>query len=119
LCSHFQIPNELGHRTIPSYVSFDDAGILVGEAAKNALVSNPDRTIFDAKRLIGRSYLDADVQKDIGDFPFEVVKRGGTIAIAVGDTFWTPEEISAQVLLKLKQTAETHIREPVEVSKGT
>lgn len=89
---------------------------MVGEAAKDALIANPNGTIFDAKRLIGRSYLDLDVQKDIKNFPFEVVRRGDGSAILVGDTAWSPEEISAQVLLNLKETAEKYIRESVEVS---
>ena len=111
-----QVPNELGHRTTPSYVSFTDTGILVGDAAKSAAPTNPGKTIFDAKRLIGRSLVDKDVRQDVQQYPFEVVNRGNNITISIDDTHWAPEEISAQVLLKMKGIAEAYTGESIEVN---
>ncbi|RUS69613.1 hypothetical protein EGW08_022626, partial [Elysia chlorotica] len=69
------IPNEQGNRITPSYVAFTPDGIrLIGDAAKNQLTSNPQNTIFDVKRLIGRTWDDPAVQKDIKNFPFKVVE---------------------------------------------
>ena len=70
------IPNEQGNRITPSYVAFTPEGIrLIGDAAKNQLTSNPQNTIFDVKRLIGRTWDDPAVQKDIKNFPFKVVEK--------------------------------------------
>ena len=88
---------------------------MIGDAAKNQLTSNPENTVFDAKRLIGRDWNDADVQKDIKTFPFKVIKNNGadnnklSIQLYVGgddgnggDRKFSPEEISAMVLGKMK-----------------
>ena len=111
------IANDQGHRITPSWVSFTDDERLVGDAAKNAYHSNPENTVFDAKRLIGRKFDDPEVQKDMKHWPFKVVEKAGKPVIQVhykGDlkTF-TPEEISAMVLTKMKETAEAYLGEKV------
>jgi molecular chaperone DnaK (HSP70) len=88
----------------------------VGESAKRGLSSNPGNTVFDAKRLIGRSYWDDGVQQDIRHFPFRVVNKGGVPAININNKLYSPEEISAIVLRNLKESAETYLGEPVEAS---
>jgi molecular chaperone DnaK (HSP70) len=93
------IANDQGHRITPSYVGFTDEERLVGDAAKNQAPMNPTNTVFDAKRLIGRRFDEADVQNDMKHFPFKVVSKEGKPMIQVdvkgqAKTF-TPEEISA------------------------
>ena len=77
------IANEAGNRTTPSYVAFNDQERLVGEAAKNQAAMNPANTIFDAKRLIGRKYVDKSVQDDLKNWPFKVVHDNGKPKIQV------------------------------------
>ena len=77
------IANDQGHRITPSWVSFTDEERLVGDAAKNAYHSNPENTVFDAKRLIGRKFDDAEVQADMKHFPFKVINKGGKPYIEV------------------------------------
>jgi L1 cell adhesion molecule like protein len=107
------IANEQGNRTTPSYVSFDGDERLVGDAAKNLAASNTRNTVFDAKRLIGRKIDDAVVQADMKHWPFSVVGKDGKPLIEVdfkGERKqFMPEEISAMVLTKLKQTAEAYL----------
>ena len=70
------IANDQGNRITPSYVAFTAEGErLIGDAAKNQLTSNPENTVFDAKRLIGRMFTDDTVQKDMRNFPFKVIKK--------------------------------------------
>jgi heat shock protein 1/8 len=107
------IANDQGNRTTPSYVSFADER-LVGDAAKSVAAANPTNTIFDAKRLIGRRFKDTIVQNDMKHWPFKVVEgRGEKPEIEVqykGETKrYLPEEISAAVLQKMKQTAESYL----------
>mmetsp|Transcript_38233 Transcript_38233/g.50373 ORF Transcript_38233/g.50373 Transcript_38233/m.50373 type:complete len:687 (+) Transcript_38233:93-2153(+) len=103
--------NDQGNRITPSYVGFPpDDQRLIGDAAKNQAASNPENTVFDVKRLIGRKYNDATVQRDAKLFPFKVVSKEGKPYISVdvknkAKTF-SPEEISAMVLMKMKETAE-------------
>jgi L1 cell adhesion molecule like protein len=117
------IANDQGNRTTPSYVAFaanPDGSMerLIGEAAKNQAAMNPNNTIFDAKRLIGRGYDDAAVQRDIKLWPF-VVQAGPNnkplIQVSVGDEkkTYSAEEISSMVLTKMKSTAEDYLGEPV------
>jgi heat shock 70kDa protein 1/2/6/8 len=112
------ISNDQGYRTTPSYVAFTETERLVGEAAKSQTAMNPTNTIFDAKRLIGRDFDDAAVQKDCRLWPFKVV-AGPTNQPRVrvqskGETKeFSPEEISAMVLTQLKTTAETYLGGPV------
>lgn len=107
------IPNELGNRITPSVVSFTDEERLVGEAAKNQATINPTRTLYDVKRLIGRRYTDKTVQYDKKFLPYEIVDREGRPYIEVpnvqGETkVYAPEEISAMVLVKMKEIAESY-----------
>ncbi|KAJ6256212.1 Endoplasmic reticulum chaperone [Drechslerella dactyloides] len=111
------LANDQGHRITPSWVAFTDEERLVGDAAKNQAAANPKRTIFDVKRLIGRKFNDPDVQKDIKHFPFDVVNKDGKPAIKVKVTgeerTFTPEEISAMVLGKMKEIAEAYLGKKV------
>ncbi|KAG8970148.1 ATPase with role in protein import into the ER [Tulasnella sp. 419] len=107
------IANDQGHRITPSWVSFSDEERLVGDAAKNAYHTNPENTVFDAKRLIGRRFDDPDVKKDAKHWPFKLVDKQGKPQIQVkhkGETKqFSPEEISAMVLAKMKETAEAYL----------
>ncbi|KAK9458555.1 heat shock protein 70 family [Lipomyces oligophaga] len=104
------IANDQGNRTTPSFVAFTDSERLIGDAAKNQAAMNPANTVFDAKRLIGRKFSDAEVQGDIKHFPFKVIDRAGKPVIQVDfkgeDKVFTPEEISSMILTKMKETAE-------------
>uniref|UniRef100_UPI00358FFA94 endoplasmic reticulum chaperone BiP-like n=1 Tax=Myxine glutinosa TaxID=7769 RepID=UPI00358FFA94 len=108
------IANDQGNRITPSYVAFTSEGErLIGDAAKNQLTSNPENTVFDAKRLIGRTWTDPSVQQDIKYFPFQLIEKKGKPHIQVHvdgqlKTF-APEEISAMVLTKMKETAEAYL----------
>jgi len=111
------IPNDQGNRITPSYVAFAGNERLIGDSAKNQIAGNPQNTVFDAKRLIGRMYGDATVQKDLKLWPFEVVNKDSKPYISVNfrgelRTF-APEEISAMVLTKMKQVAEAYLGETV------
>ncbi|EME31113.1 Heat shock 70 kDa protein 5 [Galdieria sulphuraria] len=108
------IPNDQGNRTTPSYVAFTDEERLIGDAAKNQVALNPQNTVFDAKRLIGRKFSDSSVQADMKHWPFKVIaKDGDKPFIQVnykGETkTFAPEEISAMVLQKMKETAEAYL----------
>jgi len=108
------IANDQGNRTTPSYVSFTEEERLVGDAAKNSAAANPKNTVFDAKRLIGRRFNDANVQKDMKHWPFRVFEGTGekpTIEVMYkGEKKqFLPEEISAAVLQKMKATAEAFL----------
>ncbi|KAK3906443.1 heat shock 70 kDa protein [Staphylotrichum tortipilum] len=107
------IANDQGNRTTPSFVAFTDTERLIGDAAKNQVAMNPHNTVFDAKRLIGRKFSDAEVQADMKHFPFKIIDRAGKPVIEVefkGEkkTF-TPEEISSMVLTKMRETAESYL----------
>ena len=107
------IANDQGNRTTPSYVAFTDSERLIGDAAKNQAAMNPANTVFDAKRLIGRKFADEDVQNDLKHFPFKIVEQDTKPKIQVefkGETkVFTPEEISAMILTKMKETAESFL----------
>ena len=107
------IANDQGNRTTPSFVAFTDTERLIGDAAKNQVAMNPSNTVFDAKRLIGRKFNDAEVQADMKHFPFQVVDKTGKPIIEVqfkGETkYFTPEEISSMVLTKMRETAESYL----------
>ena len=77
------IANDQGNRTTPSYVAFTDSERLIGDAAKNQVAMNPHNTVFDAKRLIGRKFEDAEVQADMKHFPFKVINKAGKPYIEV------------------------------------
>ncbi|EDW19253.1 heat shock 70 kDa protein cognate 1 [Drosophila mojavensis] len=107
------IANDQGNRTTPSYVAFTESERLIGDAAKNQVAMNPNNTIFDAKRLIGRKFDDPTVQSDMKHWPFEVVSDNGRPRIRVeykGEkkSFY-PEEVSSMVLTKMRETAEAYL----------
>jgi heat shock protein 5 len=112
------IPNDQGNRITPSYVAFTEDERLIGEAAKNQASVNPQQTLFDVKRLIGRRFMDSTVQKDIKLLPYKIVDQGGKPQISVKingqDKVMPPEEISAMVLVKMKETAENYLGEEVK-----
>lgn len=113
------IANDQGNRITPSYVAFtDNNDRLIGDAAKNQATANPTNTIFDVKRLIGRKYVDESVQVDKKLLPFQItsVQDKPYIRIKQGDEFsnFAPEEVSAMVLQKLKQTAESFLGKAVD-----
>ncbi|KIK68869.1 hypothetical protein GYMLUDRAFT_213639 [Collybiopsis luxurians FD-317 M1] len=112
------IANDQGNRITPSWVSFNGDERLIGESAKNVLHINPTNTVFDAKRLIGRTMNDKDLQRDIKHWPFSVKENNdGKPSIQVSyrgeEREFTPEEISAMVLTNLKETAEAYLGEKV------
>ncbi len=109
------IPNSEGANTTPSIVAFSDGGEkLVGQVAKRQSVTNPDRTLFEAKRLIGRKFSSKEIQDFIKHAPFKIVEaKNGDAWIKVGDREYAPQEISALVLAKMKKTAEDYLGEEV------
>jgi endoplasmic reticulum chaperone BiP len=112
------IANDQGNRITPSYVAFtDDGERLIGDAAKNQLTANPENTVFDAKRLIGREFKDTNVQNDMKFWPFKVVEKNSKPHVKIevnGETkLFAPEEISAMVLGKMKEIAEAYLGKKV------
>jgi L1 cell adhesion molecule like protein len=111
------IANDQGNRVTPSYVAFTDGERLLGDAAKNQVALNPENTLFDAKRLIGRRFDDDTVQKDMKHWPFKVIDKEGKPVLQVvykGEVKqFTPEEVSSMVLTKMKETAEAYLGAPV------
>ena len=109
------IENSEGDRTTPSIVAFTkDDEVLVGQSAKRQSVTNPQNTLYAIKRLIGRRYDDAVVQKDVGMVPYHIVKAdNGDAWVEVHGKKMAPPEISARVLMKMKKTAEDFLGEPV------
>lgn len=109
------IENSEGARTTPSIVAYQEDGeILVGASAKRQAVTNPKNTIYAAKRLIGRKFAEAEVQKDIDLMPFQIVKAdNGDAWVQVRDQKLAPPQISAEVLRKMKKTAEDFLGEAV------
>jgi L1 cell adhesion molecule like protein len=112
------IANDQGNRITPSYVAFSSEGErLIGDAAKNQLTTNPENTVFDAKRLIGRNWDDTTVQKDVKYFPFKTKNKNNKPHIQVDvkgeKKLFAAEEISAMVLTKMKETAEAYLGKTV------
>mmetsp|Transcript_2242 Transcript_2242/g.3721 ORF Transcript_2242/g.3721 Transcript_2242/m.3721 type:complete len:659 (-) Transcript_2242:216-2192(-) len=112
------IANDQGNRVTPSYVAFAESERLIGDAAKNQASLNPSNTVYDAKRLIGRRFTDSAVQHDMKLWPFELVSVDGKPLIQVevsGEKKkFAPEEISAMVLVKMKETAEEFLGKDVK-----
>jgi len=113
-------PNEQGNRITPSYVAWAADGTrLVGDSAKNQAAANPTNTVFDVKRLIGRKYSDASVQRDAKLLPYKISMATGdkpmvNIESTPGDSKpFSPEEVSAMILRKMKETAEAFLGEAV------
>jgi len=117
------IANDQGNRTTPSYVAWTNEERIIGDAAKNQVANNPTNTIFDAKRLIGRKYVDPLVQADKKLWPFTVLSDGTADDKPLlevefqGETKrFHPEEVSSMVLVKMKQTAEAFLGQRVQDS---
>jgi endoplasmic reticulum chaperone BiP len=109
--------NDQGNRITPSYVSFSDTERLVGDAAKNQATINPENTVFDVKRLIGREFSDKSVQSDMKLVPYKIVSKDNKPMVQVSSNgtsiTYTPEEISSMILQRMKTVAETFLGEPV------
>jgi len=113
------IANDQGNRTTPSYVAFTETERLIGDAAKSQVSMNPENTVFDAKRLIGRKFSDPVVQADMKHWPFKVIAGPGDKPLI--EVFYkgekktfAPEEISSMVLIKMKETAEAYLGKEVK-----
>ena len=108
------ITNIEGARTTPSIVAVNKNGErLVGQVAKRQAVMNPDNTIFSVKRLIGRTIDDPEIKRDMELMPYKIVKADGHVKVTMGDKDYTPEEVSAMILAKLKADAEKYLGQPV------
>jgi len=108
------LENAEGNRTTPSMVAITSSGErLVGQLAKRQAVTNPENTLFSIKRLIGRKFSDSEVQKDKKVMPFEIKEDGIGVKIKMGDKDYSPQEISAMILQKLKADAEEHLGEKI------
>lgn len=108
------IPNAEGSRTTPSVVAINKKGErLVGQVAQRQRVTNAKDTIYGVKRLIGRKFSDKEVQRDIDLMPYKIVKKGSGVAVEMGGKEYTPEEVSAMILSKLKADAESFLGEKV------
>lgn len=108
------IENAEGARTTPSIIAYKDGEVLVGQSAKRQAVTNPKNTLFAIKRLIGRRYKDDVVQKDIAMVPYKIVQaENGDAWVEVNDKKLAPQQISAEILKKMKKTAEDYLGEPV------
>ena len=106
------ITNAEGNRTTPSVVAFTNKGeVLVGQPAKNQMVTNPENTIFSIKRFMGNTY--AEVSEERARMPYTVIEDGGKVKIKTLEGNFTPQEISARILQKMKQTAEEYLGETV------
>lgn len=107
------IANDQGNRTTPSYVAFTETERLIGDAAKNQVAMNPQNTVFDAKRLIGRRFDDPKIQEDIKHWPFKVMNDNTKPKICVQykkeTKRFAPEEISSMVLTKMREIAEAYL----------
>ncbi|CAD7933476.1 unnamed protein product [Amoebophrya sp. A25] len=108
------IANDQGNRTTPSYVAFTDTERLIGDAAKNQAARNPENTVFDAKRLIGRKFTDTVVQSDAKLWPFKLISGSGdkpmiVVQYQAEEKKFHPEEISSMILTKMKETAESYL----------
>jgi len=110
------ISNAQGSRLTPSVVAEDDKGeSLVGTPAKNQSIINPEGTIYSVKRLIGRSWDDPEVKRDVKTLPFEMRKASnGGVEVKMGDKWYTPQEISAKVLAKMKKDAEEYLGQEIK-----
>ncbi len=108
------LENAEGNRTTPSIVAISKSGErLVGQSAKRQAVTNPENTIFEVKRLIGRKFNDTEVQEDIKKAPFKIIQAGEGVKVKMGDKEYSPQEVSAMILSKLKADAEAKIGEKI------
>lgn len=108
------LENAEGNRTTPSIVAISKAGErLVGLSSKRQAVTNPENTVYEVKRLIGRRFHDEEVQRDLGIMPFKITHAGEIVKIKMGDADYTPQEVSAMILSKLKADAEAKTGEKI------
>lgn len=108
------IANKEGKNTTPSIVAFTDKGeILVGDPAKRQAVTNPQKTIYSIKRIMGLMFNEGKAKEAEKRLPYKIVDRNGACAVEIGDKIYTPQEISAKILMKLKEDAESYLGESV------
>ena len=108
------LENKEGNRTTPSIVAISKNGErLAGISAKRQAVTNPENTVFEVKRLIGRKFSDAEIQKDAKTMPYKIVQAGEGVKVKMGDKEYSPEEVSAMILSKLKADAEERLGEKI------
>ena len=108
------IPNKEGKNTTPSVVAFTDKGeVLVGDSAKRQAVTNPEKTIYSIKRIMGLMMNEKNAQEAKKRLPYKIIDRNGACAVEIAGKVYTPQEISAKVLIKLKEDAEAFLGEPV------
>ncbi|WP_033744870.1 molecular chaperone DnaK [Helicobacter pylori] len=108
------IANKEGKNTTPSIVAFTDKGeILVGESAKRQAVTNPEKTIYSIKRIMGLMFNEEKAKEAEKRLPYKIVDRNGACAIEISGKIYTPQEISAKILMKLKEDAESYLGESV------
>ncbi|HET9131656.1 MAG TPA: Hsp70 family protein, partial [Terriglobia bacterium] len=105
------VPGRNGRTMVPSVVAMTDNGLIVGDAAKEHLVRNPERTIYSVKRFMGKGL--ADVRSEVPYFPYTLQEQGGVIRIRIGDKSYSPPQISAMILKELKHRAEAHLGESI------
>lgn len=108
------IANKEGKNTTPSIVAFTDKGeILVGEPAKRQAVTNPQKTIYSIKRIMGLMFNEDKAKEAQKRLPYKIIDRNGACAIEIADKIYTPQEISAKILMKIKEDAESYLGESV------
>lgn len=111
------IANDQGQRTTPSYVAFTDSERLIGDSAKNQAPRNPENTVYDVKRIIGRKFDDPVVQEEMKNMPYKIINKDGMPVIEVQHNNETkqyaPEQISAMILEHMKNIAETFLGQEV------
>lgn len=108
------IENSEGHRTTPSIVAYTNDGVIVGQSAKRQAVTNPKNTLYAIKRLIGRKFKDEVVQRDIKMVPYNIIGAdNGDAWVEVNGKKLAPQQVSAEILIKMKKTAEDYLGEPV------
>ncbi len=108
------IPNKEGKNTTPSVVAFTDKGeVLVGDPAKRQMITNPERTIYSVKRIMGMMCNEPQAQEAKKRLPYKIVDRNGACAVEVDGKVYTPQEISAKILMKLKEDAEAYLGQEV------
>ncbi|MBN1778895.1 MAG: molecular chaperone DnaK, partial [Candidatus Buchananbacteria bacterium] len=109
------LENAEGGRTTPSIIAINKSGErLVGQLAKRQAVTNPENTLYSIKRLIGRRWEDEEVQRDLKTMPYKIVKSGEGVKVKMGDKEYSPQEISAMILQKMKADAESRIGEKID-----
>jgi molecular chaperone DnaK len=108
------IANKEGKNTTPSVVAFTDKGeIIVGDSAKRQAVTNPEKTIYSIKRIMGLMFDEEHAQEAKARLPYHIINRNGACAIDIANKTYTPQEISAKILMKLKEDAEAYLGEEV------